>query len=183
MNAARRLLVIIFGLAIIALGVLFASTMVNSTVYPYWASIQDNLFTENKLTVTVIAVCLIILGAFSFYAGVAQKAQTKTARISSFDGGGANISLEAIDSVVKRAASRVENVKDVKSKVIAAGDGVSVSLSVAVPDYTNVPQTASQLQTDVKAALEMMTGLKVSEVKVLINSISSAANTNVPKVL
>jgi len=183
MNAARRLLVIIFGLTFIALGVLFASTMVNATVYPYWEAMLDNIFSQSKMTVTIITVCLILLGAFSFYVGVAKKAQTKIANISSVNGAGVNISLEAIDSVVKRAASRVENVKNVKSKIIPTVDGVSVSLSVSLPDDTNVPQTASQLQTDVKAALEMMTSLKVNEVKVLVNSISSAANTNVPKVL
>ncbi|MDD2220516.1 MAG: alkaline shock response membrane anchor protein AmaP [Clostridia bacterium] len=182
MNAARRLIVIIFGLAFIALGVLFMATLVNYTVYPYWTAILDKLFTESKIIIAVIAVCLIVVGAFSFYSGVAKKAETKIAKISSAEGAGVNISLEAIDSVVKIAASRVVNIKDVKSKVIPSGDGVSVSLSVSVPDNTSVPQTASQLQTDVKAALEMMTGLKVNEVKVLINSISSATNTNVPKV-
>ena len=121
MNAARRLIVIIFGLAFIALGVLFMATLVNYTVYPYWTAILDKLFTESKITIAVIAVCLIVVGAFSFYSGVAKKAETKIAKISSAEGAGVNISLEAIDSVVKIAASRVVKMLKVRLYLRAMG--------------------------------------------------------------
>jgi uncharacterized alkaline shock family protein YloU len=90
--------------------------------------------------------------------------------------------MEAVDNVVKRAALSVSGVKDVKSKLKAANNGVSVNLQVALPHDTNVPETATAIQTAVKEQLQTITGLTVAEVAIVVTSVegrpTKVADTN-----
>ncbi len=91
--------------------------------------------------------------------------------------GEVQISLETIESMVLRVAkSEVKGLREVKADIKAVENGVLIQIKGKVLADLELPQLSEQLQKAVKDNIEARAGINVSEVKVLIENITSDAS-------
>ncbi|MGI5891371.1 MAG: alkaline shock response membrane anchor protein AmaP [Bacillota bacterium] len=173
MNVLRRILLILWSLFLVIIGIVMVGCLTNATIAQYWQNVlQDFFFGQyNFFIAMLIAAAFIIVGVFSLIVAFHYKRKDTLVPISNAEYGQVNISMQAIDSIVRKSVTNIEEVKEVRTQIKAVPEGVALFLGVSVPHEINVPELSSRLQNEVKSYLEAITGLRVAEVKVLIGNI------------
>lgn len=92
--------------------------------------------------------------------------------------GDIRISLDAIENLSLKAASRVRGTRELKSSVKFDNSGLAITIRTLVDGDTNIPQLTEEVQSNVKRYLEEITGIPVSYVSVYVANVTS---TNVFK--
>ncbi|ADI01209.1 conserved hypothetical protein [Syntrophothermus lipocalidus DSM 12680] len=82
-----------------------------------------------------------------------------------------SMTVPAVKQIIMKAARTVEGIREVKPVVKFSRDGIRVFLHLMInPDY-RVPEMTENLQNQVSRQLEDIGGLKVAEIKVLVDDI------------
>lgn len=84
--------------------------------------------------------------------------------------GKVKVSLAAVENLVRRLVTSVAGVKQVQPSIKGVGDKIIVSLRVAVVPEVSVPKLTEHLQILVKEGIADVLGIKVSQVKVLVDN-------------
>lgn len=178
MNVLRRFLLCIWSLILIAAAAVIGVCAFREDVVDYWLRKLGIVFKSGDFFWPLIlcAAAVLVLGILGVYVALARKSAPTQVVIGASEGGQVNISLSAVDHVVQKAAQTIADVREVRTQIKAMRDGVEVSLHLTMPHEVNVPETAAAVQSAVKTQLEGMTGLHVTEVKVLIANVADAPN-------
>ncbi|MCX7923262.1 MAG: alkaline shock response membrane anchor protein AmaP [Clostridia bacterium] len=83
------------------------------------------------------------------------------------------ISLNSIESIALAASKKLMGVKETKAYVFRGDGGVSIVIKTVVLPDMNIPSLSEDIQVKVKSSVEECSGIKVNEVKVLVDNISS----------
>ena len=181
MNILRRFLLCLWSLGLIAAAAAVGVCAFRPTDTQYIIDKLYRLFSgpqhENQYFFWLLlsAAILLLCGMLGVFISLARKPKLQQVVVGKSEGGQINISLQAVDNVVHKAALSVEGVREVKSRLIAATNGLDINLQIALPHDISVPETATAVQTVVKEQLQMVTGLKVAEVAVLISTVEGKA--------
>jgi uncharacterized alkaline shock family protein YloU len=89
------------------------------------------------------------------------------------------ISLDTVENLSLAASRRLNGVKDSKAYVLKHEDSVSVIIKVVVLPDINIPLLSEDLQVKVKRSVEDSSGIKVSDVKVLVDNIYTGYKSRV----
>ena len=173
MNVLRRFLLCLWSLILMAVAAVLGLCAFRPATVQYSL---DKLYrvlcgSQNFWWLLLASVILLFLGALSLFISLARKSVPTQVVVGNSEGGQVNISLDAVDNVVRQAALSVGGVKDVTTKLKAASNGVGINLQISMPYDTNVPETATAVQTVVKEQVQAITGLTVAEVAVLISTV------------
>ena len=173
MNFLRRLLLFIWSLLFVKIAAAVGIFAFRQDLADTWLRQLNTVFTSGNYHWLLIGVAagLLVLGAFSIFVAFARKHEPQQMLVGSSESGQVNISLKAIDSVVKKACAEITIAHDLHTKIKAMREGVAISLNLSVPHGTNIPETSANLQAIVKQHVESLTGLRVTEVKVLITNV------------
>lgn len=87
--------------------------------------------------------------------------------------GEVRISIAAIENMVLRVTQQHNAVKESSRKVVKTPRGLVIYLRARVLPDLNLPSLASELQQNINKYIEEVTGIKVAEVKVLVENIVS----------
>ncbi|MEG2212803.1 MAG: hypothetical protein RRY35_02785, partial [Clostridiales bacterium] len=82
-----------------------------------------------------------------------------------------NVSLSAIENVVRRAAAEVVGIREVRCQLKIADTGLGISLFLSIPQGVAVPATATAAKAMVEEQLFSMTGIKPVELQVIVDNI------------
>jgi len=168
MPFTTRLLLFVYNLIMLALAVTAVAISLGWSAPVQFMQMASST-PENRIilgTVGLIAGILIIMLMIS---GLKGSGSIKTITVEKSDSGEVSMSVSAIKSIIAKAAKQVTGTKEVRSEVSQSANGLTVKLhTMVVPDH-NVPGIAAALQTIVKEQLEKVGGLKVAEVKVLVD--------------
>jgi uncharacterized alkaline shock family protein YloU len=118
----------------------------------------------------VIAALVLLAGLRLAYLALPRK-KAEHLLVQNSELGEVSVALTAIENLVQRTAGQVEGVKDVRSKVNAQAEGVSINLNAWVGSDVNVPDLAVRLQETVRQRLQQVVGLKAIAVKVAVKDI------------
>jgi len=177
MNMLRRFLLCLWSMAILAAAAAVGVCAFRPAEMEYILSRLFNLLTGAQYFWWLLlgAFILLICGMLGVFVSLARKSALPQVVIGKSEGGQVNICLVAVDNVVQKAAFSVEGVREVKSRLKAAKNGVSVKLQIALPHDINVPETSTEVQNAVKEQLQTITGLAVAEVAVLVTNVTGKA--------
>jgi uncharacterized alkaline shock family protein YloU len=183
MNMLRRLLLCLWSLVLIALGAALAVCAFRPAATQYGLDRLYRLLTGSAhfWWLLLAAVTLFLCGVLGVFVSLARKSTPSQVVVGKSESGQVNISLEAVDNVVHKAALSVAGVKDIKSRLKTANNGLGIYLQIAIPHDTNVPETATAVQNAVKEQLQLVTGLMVTEVAVLVSTVDGKAAYNAIK--
>ncbi|NLF80848.1 MAG: alkaline shock response membrane anchor protein AmaP [Clostridia bacterium] len=181
MAALRRVLLAFWGLLCAAVAVLLAVMLVNTRLAFAIIDVLDKYLLYNMTLsfledsgiwmVIVIGLVLLAFGVFCLIVALAPKRVVKKLRVATVEGGAVDISISALQSVVKKAALANADVQTVESKLLVKNNGLHVLLNIAVPDGISVPEVGNQVREEVKTQLEAMAGIAPAEVRVIITAV------------
>ena len=120
----------------------------------------------------VLLVFAFIIGAIVIYPIFKLDNHSQTTSISQSELGEVNITLGALDNLIKKVASRQKGVEDIKTSLNNSEEGLEIFLTGRVKPGIVIPELADELQKVIKSYLEDTTGVTVSKVKVLVEEIS-----------
>jgi len=125
---------------------------------------------------TVVAAALLLLGLLLF---VRPRESTDRSFQTSSKGGNVRISQDALQEIIARSATALPGVLQVKSNLREREAGLQIMVSCQFEQGELIPQRAEELQTKVKADVELYTGIMVTEVKVLVLRLEKSHLTRV----
>lgn len=174
-----RLLLFLFSLAmIVATGVLLASAF-NWIGYNETSSFWYDVYTDPYTAAVFITSCVValLISLRLFYISV----RTGQAQAPSIDQrndfGDIRISLETVENLALKAASRSRGVKDLRARVRVSSAGLEITLRTLVDGETSIPLLTEEIQSGVKAHIEEITGIPVAEVSVFVANVVQSAPT------
>ena len=131
------------------------------------SSIQFNWLTRAAVTAAgLLLAFLCVKVIFS----VPKKVRSSNAMVKSTQEGGIFISIPALSTIAGTVASKMNEVRDMKSMITSRDDGIYMRLRVVFKPEVNVPEASTRLQTDVKQAIENQAGVPVREIRLLVDA-------------
>jgi len=171
MSTTWRLWVFLFDLVFMAImaGILALSLGYGQPLH--WLGEALNTTRERLITGGVAGAGLLV-GLFVLLASLKSDEPPVTTVLEG-PLGKVSMTVPAVKQIITKAARGVEGIGEVRPVVKFRRDGVRVFLHFMInPDY-RVPEMAENLQNQVSRQLEEIGGLKVLEIKVLVDDISS----------
>lgn len=177
MESLGRLLLFIYNLLLIIIAGL-ALTAVTGRPEPM-EYIQLALSTPYYRLITgIISGLVIIFGVFVLIKTLSFKSKIKSVTIEHSTAGEVCITIPAIKIIIMKAVKTIEGIKEIKPMVTSGGDGVKVCLHMMINPEMGIPELSNTVQSVVKKYLEEIGGLKVVEIKVLVDDLNPGTKTS-----
>lgn len=177
MKTIWRLLMFIYNLVLLLLaGVVLAVTLGRPEPLKYINMMMAT--TQNRIAVGIIAAAILILTIWGLIASLKGEPKPKTVVVNNGVDGLVSITIPAIKAIIMKGIKKVEGVKEIRP-VVNTGhvEGLVVYMHTMLnPDYS-VPETSQKIQVVVKEQLENIGGLKVHEVRVLVDEFVGTGKT------
>ncbi len=134
---------------------------------------QQRLY--GNVSAAISFIVIFVLSSWSLYPLFRRK--TGTANISTTEDGQVNISLRAINKIMREVAYQEESVDVRSTEVDAREDGLYARLSISVQEDDNIPALTGRLQHKIKSRLHNITGASVSSIEILIENVEESRKT------
>lgn len=122
-------------------------------------------------TVAVLSAVLFAISVRFFYITIAAGSGKPPSIDQRTDYGDISISLETIENLSLKAASRVVGIKDIKARVQVGQTGLIIRIRAVIDGETSIPALTEEVQRTVKSQVEEISGVPVMHVNVYIANI------------
>ncbi|MFF2482055.1 alkaline shock response membrane anchor protein AmaP [Paenibacillus sp. NPDC058071] len=173
-----KLLLFIYSIAIGALSVFIASIGFKWIPLKGLNDMASQLYSSQPIQITAIVVgILLFLISLRFFILSMQRGGASAPSIDQrTDYGDIRISIETIENLALKAASKHKGVKDLRARVRATDAGLDIVLRAVVDGEGSIPTLTEDIQRSVKGHIEEIAGIPVMNVAVFVaNVIQSAA--------
>lgn len=182
MNIILRILLTIYAFCIT-----FASFIV--VLIPFRQEILDKLnsyLSETVLTSRPASAMMVVVGLIFFalsltflLSGIGNNKDKRV--VSKYTNiGEIKISLDSIESIALAASRKLIGIRETKTYVVRTADeGVIITVKVVVLPDTNIPALSEDIQAKVKSSVEESAGIKVNNVRVLVEDIYTGSKSRV----
>ncbi|MDS1030089.1 alkaline shock response membrane anchor protein AmaP [Bacillota bacterium LX-D] len=174
MKNSERLFLAIYSLLIIVISSLLLIVSINQNLLSYAAGFLS--IPNNRYLLDAFAILFIIVGLKTFF-NLFTKKLPDSAKVQNTDLGAVNITIIALEHLVSKAAKQVRGIKDVKAKIRSLPEGIFIKLRVIINPESSIPMVTQELQETVQGYIERIAGIKVLEIKVLVDYISQDAKS------
>lgn len=177
MQSIWRLLLFVYNLLlIIVAGLAVAASLGRPEPLAY---IELALSTpQNRIIVGIVGVILLVLGVLVFLSTIKLEPRTKSIEVERSLAGEVSITIPAIKIIIMKAVKKVEGIKEIRPVVTNGADGLQVYLHMMINPDISVPELSKNVQDVVRKYLEDIGGLKVAEVKVLVDDLNPGAKSS-----
>lgn len=163
--------VIFFGLAIWAF-LISANLLRFDVARGYLNSWLEEIGKLNaSLILGITAFLSLVISVAIFYASLKERI---VKREISFGNplGEVKVSLAAISEFVKRLGDQIEEIKEIKPRVVIGRKGLQIYNKITLFSDSNIPEASDRVQTVVKRYVQDVLGIQeVNEVKVFVEKI------------
>ncbi|HBS92675.1 MAG TPA: alkaline shock response membrane anchor protein AmaP [Firmicutes bacterium] len=130
-------------------------------------------FMEQNLPFAAIAALILGLSIWLFFSQFrSNKPHMPSSVVLHAEGGEVRIALAAIDTLVRQAANELKGVREVKTSFFRLNEGLGVHIRTTVSSEESIPELTSQLQQVVTEHVLNVAGVKIEEVKVLVENVA-----------
>ncbi|MFC5532576.1 alkaline shock response membrane anchor protein AmaP [Cohnella yongneupensis] len=175
-----RLLLFLYSIAIGAVSVfaiVVASGGLNESGLHDWL---DNVTGDSQavqITVICVAIALLLISVRFFIVSVSRGGNNAPSINQRTDHGDIRISVETVENLALKAASRSRGVKDLKARVRVNESGLEIQIRAFVDGDSSIPALSEEMQRTVSQHIEETTGIPVAEVSVFIANVTQAPQT------
>ncbi|ABO49602.1 conserved hypothetical protein [Desulforamulus reducens MI-1] len=159
------LLMTIFSL----LALLIVSGWWQQPLYLLW---QSPYVHDLQLYLSIFIGVLLLVGLRLLWVSFSRR-QTGKAVVHDYTLGQVRISLTTIENLVKKVVYQIQGVKEVKPRVIQTSKGMGLHIRAIVSPDISIPEVSRQIQQRVQEYLSQTTGIVVTDIKVIVDNISS----------
>lgn len=138
---------------------------------------------QNRIIVGLVGVVLLVVGVLVFLSTIKLEPRPQSIEVERSLNGEVSITVSAVKIIIMKAAKTIEGIKEIRPAVSNGADGLQVYLHMMINPDISVPELSKKVQDVVRKYLEDTGGLKVAEVKVLVDDLSpgvKAGNTQKP---
>jgi uncharacterized alkaline shock family protein YloU len=176
-----RLLLLLYSIAIGAAAVVAVVAATGGFPRDRLAEAVD-LMTGGSSTVrvVVVAVAIILFLASLRFLVVSVRPASGSSSPSinqKTDFGDIRISIETVENLALKAASRTRGVKDLRARVRVAESGLQILIRAFVDGDASIPSLSEEMQRTVSEQIEEYTGIPVAEVSVYIANVTQSPAT------
>ncbi|SEN18221.1 alkaline shock response membrane anchor protein AmaP [Paenibacillus sp. OV219] len=175
-----KFLLFLYSLAIGAVAVIaFCAGM-------YWfpedwlSNLVHNLYSGDydwlQATVLIVSVIVFLISLRFFYVSLKRSNASSPSIDQRTEFGDIRISLETVENLALKAASRQRGVKELKARIRISEAGIEVSLRAIADGESSIPVLTEEIQRAVKSHVEEITGIPVAGVSVFVANIIQTAN-------
>ncbi len=170
MKNFNRFMVVFSTLIILAVG----AGVCGSVAEISWLSIETWM-DLNKLATGAVGSLLFVLGLANIFLGLRELRPEPT--ISFYNPQGeVRVAFSAIEDFVKRLSAHIEEVRELKPKVMVAKKGLEIYNRVTLAPNINIPEASLKIQETIKSHVQDVLGIKdITAIKVLIVKIAPEA--------
>ena len=182
METLRRVLVALGGLLSLAAAAVTALGLIDHEFGQRAVDYLDRclvynlkqIFVEGRHLWQPIAgfIILVILAVLLFIVAFSRVKKASRIKVATEEGNEVEISLSAIDNVVRRAANSVPQVKGLSTNLDVVNDGLNVDLNVTVPTDEALPAVGAAVRQAVNEQVAAMTGVVPRRVRVQVVKVS-----------
>ncbi|MBR0443760.1 MAG: hypothetical protein IJK14_00095 [Clostridia bacterium] len=104
-----------------------------------------------------------------------NRLQARSAKIGSDESGSMFITVDALERMIRTVCKNEDAIKKCAVSVDPGEDGISATVRVSVPPETDLSVFAPSLMSKIRTAVSNVTGLRVMDVKLLIDQAKPAA--------
>ncbi|MDU4695188.1 MAG: alkaline shock response membrane anchor protein AmaP [Paenibacillus sp.] len=116
----------------------------------------------------VVAIVLLLISIRVFYISISKDRSSATSIDQRNEYGDIQISVDTIENLSYKAASRVRGIKEVKTRIRITESGLEIVVRALVDGETSIPALTEEVQRQVHDHVEEITGIPVSYVSVYI---------------
>ena len=136
----------------------------------------ETLYTNSilKITMIITSIVVILLGIYFLIRSI-QTEHTPTFTNTSSDIGEIRISIETIETLSSKVASKVRGVREEKVKVKLDDKGrVTIVIKIFVDGEIPIPKISEEIQLNVKDTIEQIAGINVDYVHILVANVGQS---------
>jgi uncharacterized alkaline shock family protein YloU len=89
------------------------------------------------------------------------------------DLGDVRISLDAVESLVRKVARSIKGVRDIKAVVVHGKDGLQATLRGTISPEVSIPEVSEEIQTAVRQYVKRVVGVEIASVRLEVDNIAS----------
>lgn len=174
-----RLLLFIFSLAVIVAACAMLAAAFNWIPLEETQVFAERIYTETGPAVAFIAICavLLLIALRLFYISVRSSREQAPSIDQRNEWGDIRISIETVENLALKSASRSRGVKDLKARIRVGSAGIEVTIRSLVDGENSIPAVTEEMQSAVKQHIEEITGIPVASVSVYIANVIQSAPT------
>jgi uncharacterized alkaline shock family protein YloU len=178
MSNFKRFLLAIYSLILIFAAIVLIFVTFSPDTFDNIAEyISTEVLTNTGYKAFLVIMELLFLGVSVTFllSGISDDKDKKS--ISKFtEIGEIKISLNSIENIALTASKRLNGIKESKAYVYKGVEGVTIVVRAVVLSDINIPTLSEDIQVKVKKTVEETSGIKVNEVKVVVDNIFAGYN-------
>lgn len=128
-------------------------------------------------TVVAVGVVLFAVSLRLFAVSFRRSGGGGESIVQRTEHGDIRISVDTIENLALKAASRSRGVKDLRARVRASDAGLQIMIRAFVDGESAIPALSEEMQKNVSEQLEQATGIPVAEVSVFIANVTQSPTT------
>ncbi|OWA37034.1 alkaline shock response membrane anchor protein AmaP [Saccharibacillus sp. O16] len=163
-----RLLLFVYSITILILSI-FAILLLSRAISIPVDFVMD--VQTLSITIAVLAV-LILISLRMLYISLRRSRGHLQSIDQRTDLGGIQISVETIESLCLKAASRVRGVKDPQTRIRMTEPGLDVQIRTIVDGEHSIPALTEEVQRGIKEFVQDITGIPVASVSVYVAGVA-----------
>ena len=176
MRALDKFISFIFSLVIIVLAV--SVILVSTSVVKY--AVVDGILTNyvfsetHKLTTILVSILFVLAGLkVTVFSSSLSSGRRKNIYVNT-PNGKIQIAQETIEGIAQNVITNYNDVKDVKTAMTKTGKGINLYMGLTMYQNSNITETISKIQEEVKSQIDNITGVKVYNVDVKVRNVVTA---------
>ena len=173
-----RLLLFLFSLAVAvaaAIVILYAFGLLGE-FFDWFAWDRLGNSVAHTAWVVVVASLLMVVALRMLYVSLRSDHRPPPSIDQRTGFGDIRISLETVENLTLKAASRIKSMRDLKARVNVSEAGLELTLRAVVDGDTPIPDLSEEAQRTVKEYVEEVTGIPVAQVSVYIANVASSTS-------
>jgi len=175
-----RLLLLLYSL-VIAVASIVAIVAASGGFSEEWLKEVVSDFTGDvrvvQASVIGVSIVLLLVSIRFLIVSVRREGNSAPSINQRTEHGDIRISVETVENLALKAASRTRGVKDLRARVRVSEAGLGILIRAFVDGDGSIPAMSEEMQRTVAQQIEEATGIPVAEVSVFIANVTQAPTT------
>lgn len=127
-----------------------------------------------QISVICVSIAILLISVRFFVVSVSRGGNNVPSINQRTEHGDIRISVETVENLALKAASRTRGVKDLKARVRVSEAGLEIQVRAFVDGDGSIPTLSEEMQRTVSQQVEETTGIPVAAVSVFIANVTQA---------
>lgn len=137
-------------------------------------SLYDDDIFWLQLTAAIVGVVMFLISLRLFFLSVKRSGGSAQSIDQRNEHGDVRISMETVENLALKAASRQRGLKDLRARIRVSEAGLDIVIRTVVDGESSIPVVTEEIQRSVKSHIEDITGIPVAGVSVFVANVIQA---------